>query len=208
MWGALKGVAQRLGDCGQEAGMTLVELMVTALVSLVVLSAVLGLLVTSLHVQKNSSSRVVATQMGADMLQRITREIRQASSATIYTSTAETTQPTTCSISGVTVCGGVLDLQTPVPSSGGTSTTMHVVYDCTSGTCTRSQGPVGGTLGTAQPVIDQHITISNVNSVFGASTSSGPSFVSVTLDQALGSPFTHPVEFQDGVALRDSSSTS
>jgi hypothetical protein len=60
---------------------------------------------------------------------------------------------------------------------------------------------VGGALSTPTPVIAQ---VANGNTVFsGSPGASNPTFISLTLDESLGAPFSNPVELQDGVALRD-----
>jgi len=186
-------------------------MLVAMVIGILVVGVVLGLMVISLHVQKNSNTRAVATQEGTAMLQRIDREIRDASSATICGSfSACTTNPptaaTSCSVSGYSVCGGVIDLNTPVAGSGGTSSTMNVVYDCVSQAyCTRAVGPVNGALGSSQPLIDQNVSISSgsANSVFRAANGTQPTYIYVVLDQTLGSPYKNPLEFQDGIALRN-----
>jgi type II secretory pathway pseudopilin PulG len=173
-------------------GFMLIELLVAMGLTLVVFGAMLDVMMVAFRDQSESGQRAHATQLGSGMVERMTREIRQASQATVENATGAAATP-----------GGRLDLLTPVvPSSGGTSTTQHVVYDCTSaGQCTRALGPVGGALGSPTLVIAQ---VANGTTVFsGSPGASNPTFISLALDESLGAPFAQPVELQDGVALRD-----
>ena len=176
----------------REDGFTLIELLVGMAVSLVVFTATLTVMSVAFNQQSQTDRRAQAIQLGSVMAERMAREIRQASQATIETGAGAPVST-----------GGRLDLLAPVAATpGAAKTTMHVVYDCTAADqCTRAQGPVGGTLGTATLVIAQ---VSNGSGVFrGTPGATNPQFISLTLDQSLGAPFSNPVEFQDGVALRD-----
>jgi|GEM_PF-5823676 len=195
---------------GAAAGFTLIEVLVAMVIGLLVLGVAMTLMIVTLHVQGTSNTRAVATQQGSALVQRITREIRDAGAATIYASGSAWsggTPASSCSVAGYAVCGGVLDLQTPVATTpGGSSTTMHVVYDCSSHPyCTRAVGPVSGTLGAAQPLIDQHVTLGSARAgaAFRAAKAADPSYVYLVLDQALAAPFKSTLELQDGIALRN-----
>jgi prepilin-type N-terminal cleavage/methylation domain-containing protein len=170
-------------------GFTLVELLVAMVLTLIVFSTTLDVISVAFRRQSESGQRAQATQLGSAILERMTREIRQASQATVENATGAAATP-----------GGRLDVL--VPSSGGTSTTQHVVYDCTSANqCTRAYGPVGGSLSSPTPIIGQVV---NGNTVFnGSPGASNPTFIWLTLDESLGAPLSNPVELQSGVALRD-----
>lgn len=193
--------SQTTGGTGRftarESGFTLVELMVAMSMAIVIFGATLDVILVGLRDQTEQGQRAQATQLGTAMVERMTRQIREASQATVENAAGN---PATT--------GGRLDLQTPVPpsSGGGLSSTQRVVYDCTAASqCTRAQGTVGGVLGTAAPVIGQ---VANGSTVFSGTNSAGPqatnpTFIELTLDQTLGAPFSNPLELQDGIALRD-----
>lgn len=174
-----------------ESGFTLVELLVGMLVALIVFGVTMGIMVNSFHIESSTTARAKAGGLGSDMIERMAREIRGACSASIQNASGVQANP-----------GGRLELYTPAGSSTDcTSPTLHVIYDCTSGQCTRAAGPAGGTLGTATVLITQ---ITDGSTVFtGSNGYSNPPFIKLTLDQNLGRPFSHPLELQDGVALRN-----
>jgi type II secretory pathway pseudopilin PulG len=176
--------------------MTLIELLVAMVLALIVFAAAGQLMIVSFHSQSAASTRAQATATASTMMDRMTREIRQA---TTKTSTGTTTTAATIENATGTpaTTGGKLVLETAVTTgSTGLSTPKQVVYDCTSSNaCTRS---VAG--GTATTVLTG---ISNGTSVFSASQSTNPTFINVTLDLLLGKPFTNPLEIKDGVELRN-----
>jgi Tfp pilus assembly protein PilV len=175
-----------------ESGVTLIELLVVMIVALLVFGVTTMIIIQSFHIQASTTARAQASGLGSDMIERMAREIRGACSASIQNASGTQTNP-----------GGRLELYTPAGSSTDcTSPTQHVIYDCTSGQCTRAAALVGAALPTTPPVLITKIT--NGSTVFSGSNGySNPPFIKLTLDQNLGSPFTHPLELQDGIALRN-----
>ena len=110
----------------EQCGFTLVELLVACSVGLIVLWAVLDVSFESARSQERTANRVDALRRAQVGLERMTREIRQASSYTIS--------------------GGseVIDLETQVrPAGGGAAVARHVQYDCSGSACIRFEGPPG-----------------------------------------------------------------
>jgi Tfp pilus assembly protein PilV len=184
-----------------ESGVTLIELLVVMVVALIVFGVTTMIIIQSFHIESSTTARAQASGLGSDMIERMAREVRGACSASIQNASGTQTNP-----------GGRLELYTPVGSTTDcTSPTQHVIYNCTSGQCTRAAGPVGGALGTPTALCLGSSTasstcrgITNGSTVFSGSNGySNPPFIKLTLDQNLGSPFSHPLELQDGIALRN-----
>ena len=109
---------------GDQRGWTLVELLVASTVGLVVMSAALDVYAESARSQSRTANRVAALRQSQVGLERMTREIRQASSYTI---------------SGASE---VIDVETQVrPAGGGAAIPRHVRYDCSGTACVRFEGP-------------------------------------------------------------------
>ena len=182
----------------EQAGMTLIELLIAMVMTVVVFGTTLDVIFVGFRDQTASGNRAAATQLSSAIVERMTREIRQASQATIENGTGALASP-----------GGRLDLETPVFTAGGSTTTQHVLYDCTSANrCTRDQGPANGPLSGSPTLVIAQVT--NPTTVFSGSTASNPTVASnptaiaLTLDVDLATQgITHPVELRDGVALRD-----
>jgi hypothetical protein len=105
-----------------ESGWTLPELLVGLVLSLGIAASSLIVLETTLHSQMATGSRLFAQDAGTSAMQRLTRDIRTATAATVQSST-------------------ILDLQVPQHDpAGGAPISVHVRYACTGfpASCTRS----------------------------------------------------------------------
>jgi prepilin-type N-terminal cleavage/methylation domain-containing protein len=181
----------RLGQAGRrlradESGFSLPELLVTIILGVIVFGIPGALWLTDRNTQTNIQSRATATQDAETMLERMTREMRQATSATVLNSQ-------------------VIDLVVPivpVPAAG--NTLQRVRYDCSQNqSCTRDTGTVGGGLTGSPKTVMTNITNTDIFSA--TTTPSGTvNYIGIKLDKKLvvhGS--TTSVELTDGVSLRN-----
>jgi prepilin-type N-terminal cleavage/methylation domain-containing protein len=123
---------RRLQD---QSGFTLVELLVAMPIALIVLSMAMlavGVVARSEQRAREHSEALRAQQVG---LERMTRELREATSFRFLTSQ-------------------VVEFDAYV-RSGGAGTLRKIRYDCSSGTeCIRQEGPVGGAVAGSGVIID------------------------------------------------------
>jgi hypothetical protein len=139
-----------------ESGWTLPELLVGLVLSLGIAASSLVVLETTLHSQMETGSRLTAQDAGTSVMQRVTRDIRTATVATVQSST-------------------VLDLQVPQYNpAGGGATSVHVRYACTGfpASCTRSVcgTPVNSnSCGTPTNVVDLADGVMNTDNFQGVS---------------------------------------
>jgi hypothetical protein len=115
-------------DLRSERGMLLVEILtVLPMLALIMLGSYM-LYTVGAHSQQDTTHRVETLLQQRTGLERMTREMRQATAIT-------------------PVSSQVLDGTTWVrPSSGGPSVQRRVRYDCSAGACRRWEGPPGGAL--------------------------------------------------------------
>ena len=155
--------------------------MLGSVLALLLLGAVVTTLVRGLNDQGEQVNRAVTTQEISARLERLTREVRNATAVRIVSSTQ-------------------LDLHTPLRQGAASSTLRRVVYTCTSGVCRRDHGPVeGGLSGSPAPVLTG---VLNPDVFSGTPGDHNPSYVAVKLRVASGPDSSQPVEFQDGVSVR------
>jgi prepilin-type N-terminal cleavage/methylation domain-containing protein len=127
------------GKAASEDGFTLVELLVATVIGLAVVGSAVSLFVTAAQTQPRASDRSEQIQQARFTSERLSRELRQASDATML--------PTTCTAN----CASLAVLAfvpTTAACNGsarsGTSTAVRcrVFYSCSaSGTCTRTECP-------------------------------------------------------------------
>ena len=119
-----------------ERGVGLVELLTVLPMLAVVLLGIYALYNVGAKSQQETDNRVRGLIQQQNGMERISREMRQATNIT-------------------PVSSQVLDATTWVrPSAGTASVQRRVRYDCSSGTCNRWEGPSGGALDTGPvPVI-------------------------------------------------------
>lgn len=155
--------------------------MIGSMLALAVLGAIVMTLVRGLQDQGEQVNRAVTTQDVSARLERMTRELRNATAVQIVSPTQ-------------------IDLHTPLRQGGGTSTPRHVVYTCASQVCRRHHGPVGGSLsGSSETTLTG---VLNTDIFTGTPGDDSPSYVTVNLRVASGPSSSAPVEFQDGVSVR------
>jgi prepilin-type N-terminal cleavage/methylation domain-containing protein len=96
--GALRRSSTRRLEEPDEAGMTLVELLVTLVILVIVIGGLATLFVSSIHSETDQTNRVQAQQDARVALDQLRREIHCASAVTSVSSTALTvTLPSYCS---------------------------------------------------------------------------------------------------------------
>ena len=165
MTGAIR---RRLRGEGQ-AGMTLVELLVAASMSVVIVGGATTMLISALRTQPELSQRAQDISTARFVLERMTREIRNGIAVDSATGSSVSfrtyvRRPT---------CGSSATL-----SSGSSAITCQVTYSCTTTSCSRLEAAPGVYTGTAKTIF----TGINSSKVFNYSPSSEePTFVGVTL---------------------------
>lgn len=181
----------------EEAGFTLVEMLVASAMSIVLLAAAGTLLVGVLRAQPRVSQGAADLQTARWVLERMTRELRQG--VRFYG------QPTPSTVSFETyvrdeTCGGTTTLP-----PGADSRRCVVTYACTAGSCTRTEVSPPATEG-EPPAAGTPVTIfegiANSTAVFAYSpNATEPSFVEAKLE--IPNPDGGPVlKISDGAALR------
>ncbi|MEX0744451.1 MAG: hypothetical protein WD118_02515 [Phycisphaeraceae bacterium] len=168
----------------QERGSTsLFELLVAVPVMLVVLISVFALYQLSVRGGDRTNSRVRSLQQQQIGVERISRELRQAT----------TVNP---------ISSQVVDVETYVtPSGGGAAVLRHVRYDCTTGSCKRYEGPSGGTTFTSGPV-NVITDIQNSNVFEMEPDFINPNFVALAVDVGVKDA-ANPIKLSGGVALKN-----
>ncbi len=176
-------LARARGHARRESGVGLVELLTVLPMIAIVLLGMYALYNVSAKSQQKTDNRVRSLVQQQQGLERIAREMRQATAVT-------------------PVSASVLDATTWVrPTSGAASVERHVRYDCSAGTCRRSEGPAGGTTYDVGPVD----VIGNVlnSDVFTLQPDSvNPTYVTTRVQvQVKGA--SNPITLEGGFALRN-----
>lgn len=127
----------------REEGLTLVELLVAATLSLVLLGAIGSMVISTMKAQPGINERSQDISSTRWVLERMTREIRNGIRIDLAT-------PSTVSFLTYvrrTACGG------DVPTSSATpAIKCQVTYQCTTTSCTRSEAADGSFSGTPKTV--------------------------------------------------------
>lgn len=164
MIGAIAGRLRR----GEE-GMTLVELLVAAAMSVVIVGAASTMLISALKAQPELSKRSQDISTARYVLERMTREIRNGVSVDKATGSSVSFR----TYVRRTTCGG-----SGVPSSSASAIVCEVTYTCNTTSCSRIEAAPGVYTGTPVTIF----TGINSANVFNYSPSSSePTFVGATL---------------------------
>jgi prepilin-type N-terminal cleavage/methylation domain-containing protein len=124
---------RRLQD---QSGFTLVELLVAMPIALIVLT--MAMLALAFAVRNEQSAREHSEALRAQQvgLERMTRELREATTFRFLTSQ-------------------LVEFDGYVRSGGGAGVLRKIRYDCSSGTsCIRQEGPVGGAVSGSRVIVD------------------------------------------------------
>jgi type II secretory pathway pseudopilin PulG len=185
----------RIGDTAaslgrREDGYTLIELLVAATMGLVVLGAAVMMFVGAIKSEPRTSSKVAAIEQGRIAVERITRDVRQASSVLTYSPS----QLALITYVKQSTCNG-----------GAASTTIQcrVTYSCSGGACSRTVAqPNGMSPGVSVRVVSDLAT----SDPFDYTPASGePGFVEVSL--SFQTQEGGPVVIADGASIRNEESS-
>jgi hypothetical protein len=165
----------------ERGEVSLAELLVAAPIALILLTATLMLHLVSGREEQRTDNRVESLMEQRLGLERMTRELRQATSIT----------PTSSD-----VVDAVAWLR---PPGGGASVQRAVRYDCSHGDCERREGPVGGNLGSPLVLVPDLV---NADVFDFQPDLVNPTYVTVTLEIAV-TGVNNPISMHDGVALRN-----
>jgi Tfp pilus assembly protein PilW len=176
-----------------QRGITLIELLVGVMIMLILFGAVISLMITTFQAQPRIAERNASIQEGRVLQERLTRELRLAYGV----QSASASSLTFDTFLHRATCGGAA-------SDTATAIQCRVTYSCSSGSCTRAEGPVGG----AALDVDTLVTgISNSGSVFSYQPVSSPvtsiGFVGVTLGFPAEEAGEDAITLEDGAALRN-----
>ena len=179
-----EGLSRRLRS---ERGVGLIELLTVLPMVAVVLMGIYALYNVGAKSQQETNNRVRSLIQQQNGLERISREMRQATSVT-------------------PVSSQILDAVTWVrPTAGTASVQRRVRYDCSSGTCNRWEGPAGGALDTGPvPVITD---VQNADVFSLEPNSVDPTYV-VTRVEVDVKDANNPITLDGGFALRNLASDS
>ena len=148
----------------------------------IVLAGIYVLSNVGVRSQGQAYVRTSTMQRSQNAIERVTREMRQATAFT-------------------PVSSQILDATTYVrPTGGDTSASRRVRYECTSGSCKRWEGPAGGALDTGPETVIWGLQ--NADVFFFSPDSVNPTFVSMKVEVAVKGA-TNPVVLDGGFELRN-----
>jgi prepilin-type N-terminal cleavage/methylation domain-containing protein len=178
-----------------EAGFTLVEMLVAMAMGVVVMGGVLILLVGAMARQPKLDQQATNVQTARFALERMTRETRNG---------IRVDNPTAASISYEgyvrhSTCGG-----TAMLSSTAQSIKCEITYKCSGTSCTRTEAAPGVYTGTPVTILSG---IGNASSVFTWSPSSSPSYIGITL-KIPDPEGSGALTISDGASLRNATLTN
>jgi Tfp pilus assembly protein PilW len=156
-----------------ESGFTLVELLFSSMIGLMLIAVGVTIFTATVRSQPGAAARGVSIQEARNVMERMTREIRQGS--TVYPSTS--TQLSMLTMVHSASCGG---------AQANTAIRCKVTYTCSAGNCTRVEAPPPPT---TTPISTRTVVTGLSNSTIfsytptcGATTTSGsPGYVCVNL---------------------------
>ncbi len=200
-----RGRTRRRVDPGWacERGLTLVELIVAIPLAIIVAGIPLALLLLATSGQDQIASRSVATRQVETGLEALTRDLREASTATIASSANGLSATATL----------LIPVRTATPSLTSLPATQQVVWQCTGGAnCTR-QVAGGVRVPRIQGVVTACFDVSATNNCASNVAASNPSYVYLIVQAQVRSQLpnasgaargeTNPVTIKDGVDLRN-----
>jgi prepilin-type N-terminal cleavage/methylation domain-containing protein len=174
----------------EEGGFTLIELLIAASVGLVVVGGALTMFVGAIRSEPRTTSKVAAIQQARTTVDRITRELRQG----LETPTATASKLEIVTYVKAATCGG---------AAASTSIPCRVIYECSTGKCTRKVAQPNGTAPGPAVQVASDLASSSVFTYLPNTTD--PTYVGVSLAVTSNS---EPVTLSDGVALRNPSEES
>lgn len=165
----MRSVRRRLSPA-DEAGLTLVELLVAMSLGVVVMGGVLILLIGAMRSQPRIEKKDTNIQTARFVLERLTRELRNG----IVVDNATTSKVSFETYVRHVTCGG-----TALSASTAAATKCQVTYTCSGTSCTRIEAAPGVETGTAVTIFSG---LNNSSSVFSYKpNTSSPTYVGITL---------------------------
>jgi type II secretory pathway pseudopilin PulG len=143
----------RLGRIDDEAGMTLIELLVAMIMGIIVVGGATSMLISAVRVQPQQQEQAEGISTARFELERMTREIRNGTSVTV----ANPSNVSFVARVRRTTCGGSVPTSASAPSIQ-----CQIVYGCTTTSCTRIERTVGSTSGGVPTTIVSGIDSSSV----------------------------------------------
>jgi Tfp pilus assembly protein PilW len=169
----VKRLSQIRAGAGQEAGLTLVELLVAAAMSVILVAAACTMLISAVRSQPTLSKKSQEISTARYVLERMTREIRNGISVESTATGSHVEFKTRVRRS---TCGGAVQESPSVPAIE-----CRVTYNCTTTECTRTETApsVSGASGTPIPLVGNLVSdrVFNYEPTFPAA----PSYVGITL---------------------------
>jgi type II secretory pathway pseudopilin PulG len=181
---------RRVALADDEAGMTLIEMLVAMTLGVVVMGGVVILLIGAMRSQPRIDQQTGNVQKARWVLERMTREIRNG---------IRVDEPTASTIHFEAyvrhaTCGGTTDLGPTVAPKK-----CEITYACSGSTCTRIETVPRSYTGTAKTIFTG---LSNASSVFTWSPSTSPTYIGVTL-KIPDSSGSGALTVSDGASLRN-----
>jgi type II secretory pathway pseudopilin PulG len=175
-----------------ERGVTLVELLVASVMSVILLGAVAQVMTSILGNSTQISRQAPRISQARALMERLGREVRQA----YQVDSASASQIVFRTYTRHATCGS-----TTILASNVAPTQCRVTYSCASGTCTRSEVNADGS-GTPSPVT--LVTGLQSDSVFTYQPSSAtPDFVQLTLVMPGRTASEDAITLTDGFEMRN-----
>ena len=160
----------------------MIELLTVLPMLAVVLMGIYVLSNVGIRSQGQTHARTSTMQRGQNAIERVTREMRQATAFT-------------------PVSSQILDATTYVrPAGGDTSAPRRVRYECASGSCKRWEGPAGGVLDTGPETVIWGLQ--NADVFFFSPDSVNPTFVSMKVEVSVRGA-ANPIVLDGGFELRN-----
>ena len=190
----MKRLREMRMSCGDEAGFTLVELLVGAAMGVVLMAAVASLVIGAVKYQPRITKKAENVTTARWVLERMTRELRNGERIE--------SSSTSSSISFISYvrnspCGS----STPL-AAGQTSIPCKVTYNCTTTSCSRTEAPPTGSGSATTQLLFKGINSNQVFSYPPTGKAAEATYVKVTFrvpdPQGSGS-----LTISDGASLRN-----
>jgi len=174
-----------------QSGFTLVELLFSAMLGLLVIGTGVTVFTATIRSQPGQNQRGVSIQTARNVMERMTREIRQGS--TVYPSTSS--QLSFLTLVHSATCGG---------AQANTAIQCKVTYTCSGASCTRAEAPPppasgGGAAATTVSGLSASDPFRYTSACNATSTAGSPGYVCITLTFRTASG-ADAITVQDGAA--------
>lgn len=131
----IAAVRKRLGDAGPEAGLTLIEMLVAMMMSVIIVGAATAMLISAVKDQPALSRKAQDVSTARWQLERIVRDVRDG----VQVETATPSEVSFLDNARRASCGGPI-LNSPTAKT----ISCRVTYRCTATTCTRLESSLNG----------------------------------------------------------------